>query len=242
MNLFRILTVTFFSVACFSVNAQEYEINIIGHASSSRPNIGGAVDPEDMSHVVGRVLSSDGNAISGANVVVSNDMFFWGGKSKKNGTYGVGAHFGVHVIEVSAVGYRKYRGEVDMPKDGEIALDIVLEPIFDGIADIKSSGNGVTCNGSNALTMSVNAKHPAYKGKSMLDVLRDMPMFTLGDGKFAVVNNEAIDFYLNGKPFKAPYATALKFFDSIDAAKVKSVRIMSWGSGVTAWVSVSYAE
>ena len=81
MNLFRMLTVVLLSAACFSADAQEYEINIIGHASSSRPNIGGAVDPEDMSHVVGRVLSSDGNAISGANVVVSNDMFFWGGKS-----------------------------------------------------------------------------------------------------------------------------------------------------------------
>jgi len=242
MNLFRILTVVLFFATYFSADAQEFEVNIIGHASSTRPNIGGAVDPEDMSHVVGRVLSSDGNAISGANVVVSNDMFFWGGKSKKNGTYAVGAHFGVHVIEVSAVGYRKYRGEIDMPKGGEIALDIVLEPIFDGIADIKSSGNGVICNGSNALTMSVNAKHPAYKGKSLLDVLLDVPMLTIVDEKFVVANNEKLEFFLNGNPFRAPFAAALKFFGSIDAAKVKSVRIMSWGSGVTAWVSVSYSE
>jgi len=129
-----------------------------------------------------------------------------------------------------------------MPKGGETNMDVVLEPIFDGADDIKSAGNRVACNGTNALTLSVNAKHPAYKGKSMLDVLYDVPMFTVGEEKFSVMDNEAIDFYVNGKPFKAPFATALKFFGSIDAAKVKSVRIMTWGSSISAWVSISYVE
>ena len=128
----------------------------------------------------------------------------------------------------------------DIPKGRDTNLDIVLEPFFDGIADLKPQNNRVSCQG-NTLTMSVNAKHPAYKGKSMLDVLLDVPMLTIVDGKFVVANNEKLEFFLNGNPFRAPFA-ALNFFGSIDAAKVKSVRIMTMGGGNTTWVSISYSE
>lgn len=237
---FRIGVIILFIFVAFPSVAQDFEIVPLGQMSpGTRMTFG--VDPDDMGRAVGHVMTSDGKTVEGAVAVIYDGLHFYGAKSKKDGSYDVGANFGVHVIEVVAPGYRKYRGEADIPKGRDTNLDIVLEPIFDGIADLKPQNNRVSCQG-NTLTMSVNAKHPAYKGKSMLDVLRDMPMFALGDGKFAVVNNETIDFYLNGKLFRAPYATALKFFGSIDAAKVKSVRIMSWGSGVTAWVSVSYSE
>ena len=229
--------------SCFSIaaNAQEFEITIIGHTSSLRNNRTLNVDPDDMGCVSGHVISSHGHAIAGANVVLYDGLNFYCVRSKRDGTYRIGGHFGVHVIEVSIPGYRKFSGEADVPKGGEETMDIVLEPVSDGIAEVRSAGNGVSCHG-NAITFTVNAKHPAYKDKTMLDVLRDVPMVAMDDGKFAVADNESVEFFLNGNPFKAPYATALKYFASIGADKVKSVRVMSWGNATSAWVSVSYKE
>lgn len=234
------LTVVLLSAAYFSADAQEFEIRAIGFASPVE-NMTFAVDPDDVGRVTGRVLTSDGRAVAGVSVVVYDGLNFYGVKSKKDGTYTVGAHFGVHAVEAAAPGYRKYRGEADISKGRDTNMDIVLEPVFDGMADVKVSGNGVACKG-NALTVSVNAKHPAYKGKSLADVLRDVPMLTVDNGKFIAANNDKPEFYLNGKPFRAPFAAALKFFGSIDAAKAKSIRIMTLGAGNTVWVSISYNE
>ena len=237
---FRIGVIILFIFVAFPSVAQDFEIVPLGQMSpGTRMTFG--VDPDDMGRAVGRVVTCDGKAVEGAVAVIYDGLHFYGAKSKKDGAYDVGANFGVHVIEVVAPGYRKYRGEADIPKGRDTNLDIVLEPFFDGIADLKPQNNRVSCQG-NTLTMSVNAKHPAYKGKSMLDVLLDVPMLTIVDGKFVVANNEKLEFFLNGNPFRAPFAAALNFFGSIDAAKVKSVRIMTMGGGNTTWVSISYSE
>lgn len=239
MKLLRILAAGICSAVAVSAAAQEFKITPIGN-SFSRANISIAVDPDDLGRVSGRVLSGDGKPIAKASVVVYDGVQFNGGKSGKDGSYSVGGRFGVHAIEVCAPGYRKFTGEADMPKGGEAALDVVMEPA-EGVEDAENTGYRVTCRG-NALTLTVDAKHPMYEGKSLLDVLRDTPMLAVGDGKFSVAGNESVDFYTNGRPVRAPFDAALKFFGSIDAAKVKSVRVMMWGMSISAWVSISYAE
>ncbi len=241
MNLFRIFPIAFFLITVSSAAAQEYEINIIGPVASSRSAMTIGVDPEDMGRVSGQVLSGEGNAIAGASVVVYDGFNFYGVKSRKDGSYAIGSHFGTHIMDVALPGYRKHRSEVDMPKGGRTNMDIVLEPLPEGDSGVKPVGNTVACKG-NALTLTVNSGNPAYKGKSLLDVLYDTPMLAIGDGKFAVADNETVDFYVNGKPFRAPFATAMKFFGSIGAEKVRSIRIMTWGPSISSWVSVSYAE
>jgi len=239
MKPLGIFIAVFFSCISIVVDAQEYEYIIVDHGTAEMGNYNFNVDPDDIGSVSGRVTSSDGRAIAGANIVLYDGLNFYCVKSKKDGAYKIGGHFGMHVIEVSVPGYRKYSGEADVPKGREIEMNIVLEPAFDSVADIRSAGNGMSCHG-NVMNFAVNAKHPAYKDKTLLDVLRDVPMITVDDGKFAVAGMESADFYVNGNPFKAPYATALKFFGNIDAAKMKSVRVMILGP--KAPVSISYNE
>ena len=240
MKQLGILFIALFS-SCLSFFAysQEIQYRIISQGLDEAKNITLYVDPDDLGRVKGRIMSSGGNEIAGATVVIHDGLNFNGNKSRKGGDYVLGVHFGTHIIEVTAPGYRKFRGEVDVPKGNNIEMNIVMEPAFDGIADIKSAGNGLMCKG-NAMNFTVNARHPAYEGKTMLDVLRDVPMVDIGDSRYTVTGKESADFYINGKPFKAPYATALKFFSSIDAAKVKSVRVMTLGPKAS--VSISYDE
>ena len=228
-----------FSCFFIEVNAQESEFIIIGHGTAQISNYSFTIDPDDIGGVSGHVISSDGRAIAGANVVLYDGLHLYCVKSKKDGAYRIGGHFGVHAIEASIPGYRKFSGEADVPKGGEVTMDIVLEPVPDGIAEVRSAGNGVSCHG-NAMTFTVNAKHPAYKDKTMLDVLHDVPMVAIDDSEYTVKGKESADFYINGKPFKAPYPTAMKFFSSIGADKVKSVRVMILGPKAS--VSVSYKE
>ena len=101
--IFRIFTIAFMALVVFPSAAQEFEIRSIGFASPVE-NMTFAVDPDDVGRVTGRVLTSDGRAVAGVSVVVYDGLNFYGVKSKKDGTYTVGAHFGVHAVEAAAPG------------------------------------------------------------------------------------------------------------------------------------------
>lgn len=124
MNLFKRLVIVLLFFICVPVNAQEFEIISHGFGTPGT-QMTFAVDPDDMGRAVGRVMTSDGKAVEGAVAVIYDGLHFYGAKSKKDGAYDVGANFGVHVIEVVAPGYRKYRGEADIPKGRDTNLDIV---------------------------------------------------------------------------------------------------------------------
>ena len=110
---FRIGVIILFIFVAFPSVAQDFEIVPLGQMSpGTRMTFG--VDPDDMGRAVGRVMTCDGKAVEGAVAVIYDGLHFYGAKSKKDGAYDVGANFGVHVIEVVAPGYRKYRGEADI--------------------------------------------------------------------------------------------------------------------------------
>lgn len=210
----------------------------IGNVAADRTVVTPDFPAEDFGRVAGRVSSADGGTVSGAMVVICDGMFFFAAKSNRSGAYSVRAVHGNHVIEAAAPGYGKYVGEADINKGKDTALDITLTPVDGHVADAKSSGMSVVCRG-NSLTINFDAKHPAFEGKSLIDVLRDTPMFTVGDDKFSVAGNDSVELYLNNNPFKAPFGAALKLLGSVNASRLRSVRILLWGDKSPAMVYVS---
>lgn len=236
-----LFAVVAFGLAALSSAAQEYEIRPIGNVVADRTVISPDFPAEDFGRVVGSVSSAGGGTVSGATVVICNGMFFFAAKSNRSGAYSVRAIHGNHVIEAAASGYGKYVGEADINKGRDTALDITLTPADGHVADAKSSGMNVVCRG-NSLTVNFDAKHPAFEGKSLLDVLRDTPMFTVGDDKFSVAGNDSVELYLNNNPFKAPFGASLKLLGSVDASRLRSVRILLWGDKAPAKVYISYEK
>lgn len=237
------LSKTFFSVVLFSIaalssSAQEYEIRPIGNIAADRAVIVPNIPTEDFGRVMGRVSSADGATVSGATVVICNGMLFFSAKSNKTGAYSVRAIHGNHIVEAAALGYGKYVNRVDINKGEDTALDITLSPTDGHVEEDKSSGMSVVCRG-NSLTINFDAKHPSFDGKSLLDVLRDTPMFTVGDDKFSVAENESVELYLNNNPFRAPFGAALKLLGSVDASRLRSVKILLWGDKSPAMVYIS---
>ena len=218
--VFKVVLILFYCSILEPASAQEYVIRPIGNAVELGMPIDVKTDPEDM----GRIK---GVAIVDAIVTIYNDTFIFGARSKKGGNYSLGGNFGVYNLEVSSPGYAKYKAEVDFGKGEVKTVDVKLTSL-DGKPVAGERGNDFTGKGMNYF-MKIASKHPAYKGKTLLDVLADAPAVDMEGGELKVMDNSNVRVYVDDKPLPVPFDVMVRYFGSVAASDVKMLRVVSWG-------------
>lgn len=209
-----------------SASAQDIEFVPIGTISDiSRSEISLKFDPDDMGRVKGTVTDDKGNPVADAVVTMSDGSLVFGGQSKKQGNFSVGSYFGVYTLEVSSPGYAKYKAEVDIGKGEVKSVDVKLTPL-DGKPVAASRGNGFTCK-SMSYFLNVASKHPAYEGKTLLDVLADAPAVDIGGSELKVMQSSNVQVYVDNKPLVVPFDVMSQYFGSVAASDVRMVRVVS---------------
>lgn len=209
----------------FAASAQGITIVPIGTASETASVIDLKFDAEDMGRVKGMVTDDRGNAIADAVVKMTNDRLIFGSQSKKQGSFSVGSYFGSYTLEVSSPGYAKYTAEVDVGKGEVKTIDVKLTPL-DGKPVAAASGNDFSCK-SMSYFLKVASKHPAYEGKTLLDVLADAPAVDIGGSELKVMQSSNVQVYVDNKPLVVPFDVMSQYFGSVAASDVRMVRVVS---------------
>lgn len=223
-----------------AASAQGITIVPIGTASETASSIDLKFDPDDMGRVKGVVTDDKGNPIADAVVTMTNDRLIFGGQSKKQGNFSVGSYFGVYTLEVSSPGYVKYKAEVDIGKGEVKTVDVKLTPL-DGKPVAAAGGNGFTCK-SMSYFMRVASKHPAYKGKTLLDVLADAPAVDMEGGELKVMDNSNVRVYVDDKPLPVPFDVMVRYFGSVAASDVKMLRVVAGAADTPSMLYITTAQ
>ena len=223
-----------------TVSAQEYVIRPIGNAVELGMPIDVKTDPEDMGRIKGVVTDDKGVAIVDAIVTIYNDTFIFGARSKKGGNYSLGGNFGVYNLEVSSPGYAKYKAEVDFGKGEVKTVDVKLTSL-DGKPVAGERGNDFTGKGMNYF-MKIASKHPAYKGKTLLDVLADAPAVDMEGGELKVMDNSNVRVYVDDKPLPVPFDVMVRYFGSVAASDVKMVRVVAGAADTPSMLYITTAQ
>ena len=215
---------SFLTSFVYSQETREWNVMPMSQGTNFRPTL----NVENSGQLVGTVKSDKGKVIENAVVVLNNGYFYFDATSNKKGEYKARAMFGEFVVEVSAPGYEKYVGEVYMSKGRTLTRDIVLKPIIKGVEKMKASGNKSLANG-NSILFNINGSHPAYEGKSLYDVLVNLPLFDFSDGGLKVAGSENVTMHFNSRVNKAQPQMLVNMLRSIPAEDVQSVKVSSWG-------------
>ncbi len=222
-------------LCCIGVNAQGLQVGdvvdmggglrvrYLGNANdlgvSFRPN----ANPEDLGHIKGVIKDANGNPIKDAQIVISGQFFNRSAKSKKDGSYAIGAMEGMYTFEVVSPGYKKFSVFLALKPQQTQKFDVPLEPDVEGVEQMKGKGHLVVCSDA-GYSMKVASSHPAYEGKSLLDVLENAPMITLGKDKLCIAESDAQIFF-NGIESRAPFESLKAFCRSIDAKNVVEIKV-----------------
>lgn len=225
--VFKVVLILFYCSILEPASAQEYVIRPIGNAVELGMPINVQPDPEDMGRIKGAVTDDRGVAITDAVVAIYNDTFIFGAQSKKKGEYSLGGNFGSYTMVVSSPGYAKYTAEVDVGKGEVKTIDVKLTPL-DGKPVAAANGNSLTSKGMNYF-MKIASKHPAYEGKTLLDVLADVPAVDMGGDGLKVMRNANVQVYVDNKPLVVPFDVMSQYFGGVAASDVRMVRVVSWG-------------
>lgn len=219
-----ILVLILLPLFSFSQEVREWNIAPMSEMRTFRP----ILTPEDSGQLVGVVKSEKGKVIENAIVVLNNGYFYFDATTNKKGEYRARAMFGEFVVEVSAPGYEKYVGEVYISKGRTLTRDIGLKPIVKGVEKMKAAGNKSLANG-NSILFNINGSHPAYEGKSLYDVLVNLPLFDFSDGGLKVAGSDNVTMHFNSRMNKAQPQMLANMLRSIAAEDVQSVKVSSWG-------------
>lgn len=223
-----------------AVSAQGITIVPIGTASETASSIDLKFDPDDMGRVKGVVTDDKGNPVADAVVTMTNDRLIFGGQSKKQGNFSVGSYFGVYTLEVSSPGYAKYKAEVDFGKGEVKTVDVKLTSL-DGKPVAGERGNDFTGKGMNYF-MKIASKHPAYKGKTLLDVLADAPAVDMEGGELKVMDNSNVRVYVDDKPLPVPFDVMVRYFGSVAASDVKMLRVVAGAADTPSMLYITTAQ
>ena len=183
---------------------------------------------EDLGTVNGCVKSENGKVISNATIVLNNGWYFFDASSNKKGEYKARVITGNYTIEVSAPGFEKYVEEIYASNKRPLNKNIVLKPIVKGAEKMTASGNKSSASG-NSILFNINGKNPAYEGKSLYDVLVNLPLFDFSNGGLKVASSENVTMHFNSKVNKAQPQMLVNMLRSIPAEDVQSVKVSSWG-------------
>ena len=225
--MFRVIVIFVLLLISNNILAQEtgeYWVKPLSEATTFRP----ILSQDDSGQLVGVVKSEKGKVIENAIVVLNSGYFYFTATTNKKGEYRARAMFGEFVVEVSAPGYEKYVGEVYISKGRTLTLDIVLKPIVKGAENMKAAGNKSLANG-NSILFNINGSHPAYEGKSLYDVLVNLPLFDFSNGGLKVASSENVTIHFNSRVNKAQPQMLVNMLRSIPAEDVQSVKVSSWG-------------
>lgn len=187
--------------------------------ASFRPN----VNPEDLGHIKGVIKDANGKPIKDAQIVISGQFFNRSAKSKKDGSYAIGAMEGMYTFEVVSPGYKKFSVFLALKPQQTQNFDVPLESDVEGVEQMKGKGHLVVCSDA-GYSMKVASSHPAYEGKSLLDVLENAPMITLEKDKLCIAESDAQIFF-NGIESRAPFESLKAFCRSIDAKNVVEIKV-----------------
>lgn len=222
---------------CITLNAQEVG-DIVEYRTSSGSVIRGRwlgnakdlgisfrpdVKPEDLGHIKGVIKDVNGNPIKDAQIVISGQVFNRSTKSKKDGSYAIGAMEGMYTFEVVSPGYKKFSVFLVLKPQQTQNFDVPLEPDVEGVEQMKGKGHLIVCSDA-GYSMKVASSHPAYEGKSLLDVLENAPMISLENGKLSIAEFDAQIFF-NGIESRAPFESLKAFCRSIDAKNVIEIKV-----------------
>lgn len=219
-----VILLLIFPLIGYSQETGGFWVRPISEATNLRP----VLTPEDSGQLIGVVRNEKGKVIDNAIVVLNNGYFYFDATTNKKGEYRARAMFGEFVVEVSAPGYEKYVGEVYISKGRTLTRDIVLKPIIKGVEKMKASGNKSLASG-NSILFNINGKHPAYEGKSLYDVLVNLPLFDFSDGGLKVAGSDNVTMHFNSRMNKAQAQMLVNMLRSIAAEDVQSVKVSSWG-------------
>ena len=223
-----------------AASAQEITFVPIGTASETASSIDLKFDPDDMGRVKGVVTDDKGNAIADAVVTLTSDRLIFGDRSRKQGNFNVGGYFGVYTLEVSSPGYAKYKAEVDIGKGEVKNVEVKLTP-RDGKPVAAARGNDFTCK-SMSYFMRVASKHPAYEGKTLVDVLADAPAVDLEGGELKVMQSSNVHVYIDNKPLLVPFDVMSRYFGSVAASDVKMVRVVAGAAESPSMLYITTAQ
>ncbi len=219
------IILTLLCVSAFSAAAAQEGGGFYMSPTQIRQIASASIDPSMMGVAKGKITSEAGEPVAEANVTMIGGGGFagvWCGSSKKNGSYGVRAMYGVYNAEITAPGYEKKIVEVDVPKEGQISLDVVLTPKSNyageaGGNDIKSSGDGYT------LTI---GKNRFYADKSLTDILEDAPAVELNASPATIAGDEVFEIYVDGREVRVASDALRKYFGSIAADEVRQIKVV----------------
>lgn len=186
---------------------------------------GASVDASMMGTIKGSVTSESGRPVAEANITLVGGGGFasvWNGTSRKNGSYSMRAMFGTYAAEITAPGYGKRIVEVDVPKEGQATLDVVLVP--QPGCDAKAGGNAIKTFGDGySLTV---GRNPFYEGKSLTDVLADAPAVELDASPATVMGETEFEIYVDGREVRVAPEALKRYFGSIAADGVKQIKVV----------------
>ena len=186
---------------------------------SFRPN----VNPEDLGHIKGVIKDANGNPIKDAQIVISGQFFNRSAKSKKDGSYAIGAMEGMYTFEVVSPGYKKFSVFLALKPQQTQNFDVPLEPDVEGVEQMKGKGHLVVCSDA-GYTMKVASSHPAYEGKSLWYLLSNSPMINI-TSKSIEVGESSFQVFFNGRESKAPFASLKAYCESIKVQDVVEIKV-----------------
>lgn len=194
-----------------------------GQANSATMTMTAAI-PAEKVKLGGTVVAPDGSPVAGANVVLTRGDYMPNAVAcvtKKDGTFSLMTVGGRWFMDVSAPGFEKSSSEVDVDMQSQTSPKIVLRPRSG--AETSGKGNKIVVNNI-GFQMTVNASHPAYEGKTLADVVEDMPAVELFFAPASVMHSEEFEVYVNGDAVKVAPEKLRSYFASIPAQSVKSLK------------------
>lgn len=223
---FNLFVVLFLLMPIISYS-QEGEYRFIGSLREMQmPNI--KFQDEDLGTVNGCVKSENGKVIPNATIVLNNGWYFFDASSNKKGEYKARGVTGNYTIEISAPGFEKYVEEIYVSYKRPLNKNVTLKPVVNGAEKIKAAGNKSLASG-NSILFNINGSHPAYEGKSLYDVLVNLPLFDFSGGGLKVAGSDNVTMHFNSMMNKAQPQMLANMLRSIAAEDVQSVKVSSWG-------------
>ena len=221
--------------SCVTLYAQDLQVGDVvdmggglrGRYLGNAKDLGGSFRPdvksEDLGQIKGVIKSPSGQPIKDAQIVISGQFFNRSSKSKKDGSYTIGAMEGMYTFDIMAPGYKRVSLFVSLQPQQTQNFDLTLEPDVEGVEQMKGKGNTVLCTDA-GYTMKVGSSHPAYKGKSLWYLLENSPMVSISS-KAIEVGASSVQIFFNGRESRAPFASLKAFCKSIKAADVVEIKV-----------------
>ena len=229
----KIFLLSVLLLCCIGVNAQGPQVGDIvdlgggvrGRWLGDARNLGGSfrpdVNPEDVGQIKGVIKSISGQPIKEAQVVIGGQFFNRSSKSKKDGSFSIGAMEGMYSFDIIAPGYKRLSLFLVIKSQQTQNLDFTLEPDVEGAEQMNGKGNTVLCTDA-GYTMKVASLHPAYKDKTLWYLLENSPMVSISSNGIEV-GESSVQIFFNGRESRAPIASLKAFCESI---KIKDVMVV----------------